>query len=85
MKSRHRLLVSALLLLGVVGIGIGSATAQTVIVVCQRCILTYQDCLNSGHSATYCQAYSQLCCPTASATGAVAQPIADRAKKSGRG
>jgi len=79
MKLRHRLLVSVLLLLGMVGIS--SATTQSVIVVCHPCILTYQDCLNSGQSPSYCQAYTQACCPQASVMGTAMQPVADRANK----
>ncbi len=83
MKLRHRLLVSALLLLGMVGIG--SAATPSVIVVCHPCILTYQDCLNSGQSPSYCQAYTQACCPQAGATGTAMQPVADRPNGPGRG
>lgn len=79
MKSSHRLLVSVLLPLAIAGIG--RATAQTVIVVCHPCILTYQDCLDSGRSPSYCQAYAQTCCPPPSATPAAAQPVADRTQE----
>ena len=85
MKLRHRLLVSVPLMLGVVGIGLSSASAQTVIVVCQRCIMSYQACLDSGLSSSYCQAYTQGCCPQVSPTAAVAQPVADRVNKPKRG
>ncbi|WP_017460830.1 hypothetical protein [Dyella ginsengisoli] len=82
MKPIHRLLVSVLLLLTVAGIG--SAAAQTVIVVCHPCILTYQDCLDSGQSPSYCQTRTYACCPPMSSTQAGVQPVADRANKSGK-
>ncbi|AND68601.1 hypothetical protein ATSB10_11470 [Dyella thiooxydans] len=82
MKPSHRLLVSVLLLLAVAGIG--SAAAQTVIVVCHPCIMTYQDCLDSGQSPNYCQTHTYACCPPMSSTQTGVQPVADRANKSGK-
>lgn len=79
MKPSHRLLVSVLLLLAIAGIG--SATANTVIVVCHPCILTYQDCLNSGQSPSYCQTYAYACCPPTSSVQAGVKPVADRVSK----
>lgn len=78
MKPSIRLLLSMLLLL--VSVGVGSASAQTVITVCHPCVIDYEGCLASGQSPSVCQAVELQCCLGQASSTAMLPKAGDKAK-----
>ena len=83
MKPSIRLLLSMLLLF--VSVGVGSASAQTVITVCHPCIIDYEGCLASGQSPSVCQAVELSCCLGQANSSTAMLPKADYKTKPKKG